>query len=37
MILGCLAALEVALIELKVPHAPGVRAAVKFLADSSAA
>jgi alanine-glyoxylate transaminase / serine-glyoxylate transaminase / serine-pyruvate transaminase len=33
MILGCLAALEVAFIQLKVPHAPnGVRAAVEFLA-----
>ena len=36
MLLGCLAALEVAFIQLKVPHAPGgVRAAVEFLAESS--
>jgi alanine-glyoxylate transaminase/serine-glyoxylate transaminase/serine-pyruvate transaminase len=36
MILGCLAALEVAFIQLKVPHAPGgVRAAVEFLAENT--
>lgn len=36
MILGCLAALELAFIELGVPHAPGVRAAVEFLAADRA-
>jgi alanine-glyoxylate transaminase/serine-glyoxylate transaminase/serine-pyruvate transaminase len=38
MVLGCLAALEVAFIELKVPHGPGgVRAAVERLAKERAA
>jgi alanine-glyoxylate transaminase/serine-glyoxylate transaminase/serine-pyruvate transaminase len=36
MILGCLAALELSFIELGVPHAPGVRAAVEFLAQERA-
>ncbi|MDB5558989.1 MAG: hypothetical protein JWQ36_1923 [Enterovirga sp.] len=37
MVLGCLAALEVAFIQLGVPHAPGgVRAAIEFLAEPDA-
>jgi alanine-glyoxylate transaminase/serine-glyoxylate transaminase/serine-pyruvate transaminase len=32
MILGCLAALEVSFIQLGVPHAPGVRVALEYLA-----
>jgi alanine-glyoxylate transaminase/serine-glyoxylate transaminase/serine-pyruvate transaminase len=38
MVLGCLATLELAFIELKVPHGPnGVRAAVEYLARERAA
>lgn len=38
MVLGCLAALEVAFIELNIPHGPnGVRAAVEYLAHQRAA
>jgi alanine-glyoxylate transaminase / serine-glyoxylate transaminase / serine-pyruvate transaminase len=38
MVLGCLAALEVAFIELEIPHGSnGVRAAIEYLADQRAA
>ena len=37
MILGCLASLEIAFLDLGIPHAPGVRAAVDFLAAERAA
>jgi hypothetical protein len=38
MILGCLATLEIAFIELKIPHGPnGLRSAVEYLAREHAA